>query len=217
MRTPNSMTAETPLTENDRLRALCRQLVRDQDRADDLFRDTVVTTVRDERRRAALHPWLAWVVRHVSAAAIRSEQRRQQREAAIANPGATAPTAAIVDFVELQQHLMRALGELPEAQRDALLLRYFDDLPPPEIAARLRLPVDTAKTHLRCGLATLRERLDAEFGERRSWVSAMLPAVVPAETAGIPVIAAVGVMFTTFALFAVIAMVAALLLGAAAV
>src|SRR5690606_25812636 len=82
-----------------------------------------------------------------------------------------------------QQHVIHAVRELPEAQRDAVLLRYFDDLPPRAIAERLGVPVATVKTRLKRGLAALRERLDAEHGDRRTWVAALLPIVDAVEAA----------------------------------
>ena len=54
-----------------------------------------------------------------------------------------------------------ALAELPEAQRVALALAYFDGLSQSEIAERLGEPLGTIKTRMQLGMKKLRERLKA--------------------------------------------------------
>jgi RNA polymerase sigma-70 factor (ECF subfamily) len=55
-----------------------------------------------------------------------------------------------------------ALADLPPVQREAVLLRYFQDLSLNEIAELLGIPVGTVKSRLSLGLKRLRERLSAE-------------------------------------------------------
>lgn len=54
-----------------------------------------------------------------------------------------------------------ALVELPEAQRIALELAYFEGLSQSEIAERLNEPLGTIKTRMQLGMKKLRERLQA--------------------------------------------------------
>jgi len=54
-----------------------------------------------------------------------------------------------------------ALAELPEAQRVALALAYFEGLSQSEIAERLGEPLGTIKTRMQLGMKKLRERLKA--------------------------------------------------------
>jgi len=54
-----------------------------------------------------------------------------------------------------------ALAELPEAQRVALELAYFEGLSQSEIAARLQEPLGTIKTRMQLGMKKMRDRLQA--------------------------------------------------------
>ena len=54
-----------------------------------------------------------------------------------------------------------ALGALPEAQRQAVVLAYWGGLTAGEIADRAGVPIGTAKSRVRLGL----QRMRAELGE----------------------------------------------------
>ena len=50
-----------------------------------------------------------------------------------------------------------ALGKLPEAQREAIVLAYWGGLTADQIAQRAQVPLGTAKSRIRLGLARLRD------------------------------------------------------------
>ena len=50
-----------------------------------------------------------------------------------------------------------ALGKLPEAQREAIVLAYWGGLTADQIARRAQVPLGTAKSRIRLGLARLRQ------------------------------------------------------------
>ena len=52
------------------------------------------------------------------------------------------------------------LAELPEAQRQALELAYFEGLSQSEIAARVSAPLGTVKTWVRSALLSLRKQME---------------------------------------------------------
>jgi RNA polymerase sigma-70 factor, ECF subfamily len=61
---------------------------------------------------------------------------------------------------ELMDKVQAALAELPEQQREALELAYFEGLTHTEIAERTHEPLGTIKTRLRSALHMLKKRLN---------------------------------------------------------
>jgi RNA polymerase sigma-70 factor (ECF subfamily) len=60
---------------------------------------------------------------------------------------------------EMMSKVKKLLGELPEAQRKALELAYFEGLTHSEIAQRTGQPLGTIKTRLRTALGSLKKAL----------------------------------------------------------
>jgi RNA polymerase sigma-70 factor (ECF subfamily) len=64
-----------------------------------------------------------------------------------------------VEALELQELVATAVSELPEEQREAVILKEYQGLTFPEIAEIQGVPISTVKTRLYRGLSVLRERL----------------------------------------------------------
>ncbi|HJT67677.1 MAG TPA: sigma-70 family RNA polymerase sigma factor, partial [Pyrinomonadaceae bacterium] len=60
---------------------------------------------------------------------------------------------------EQREVVNNALAQLPDEQKQLLLLAYFDGLSQSEIAARVGAPLGTVKTRMRTGMMKLRELL----------------------------------------------------------
>lgn len=82
------------------------------------------------------------------------------REISIRSGGVDPSTGADTAIRSQERSAVRnALGELPEAQRVALELAYFEGLSQSEIAERLGEPLGTIKTRMQLGMKKLRDRL----------------------------------------------------------
>lgn len=63
------------------------------------------------------------------------------------------------DDVFVRERLRKMIANLAPDARAVMLLRYQEDLSPPEIAATLSMPVATVKSHLQRSLALLRQKM----------------------------------------------------------
>jgi len=112
--------------------------------------------------------WLMTLAR--SRALDRIDAVRSRRRTAVGAVSAiveSAPDpAALASSAEDGRLLRRALAEIPAAQREVLLLGYFEGLSQSEIAARLDAPLGTVKSHARLGLTKLRAILRSGWGSR---------------------------------------------------
>jgi RNA polymerase sigma-70 factor (ECF subfamily) len=71
-----------------------------------------------------------------------------------ATPAEHAP-AADADAIAVRA----VLAELPQAEREVLVFRYYADLKVDDIAAELGIPAGTVKSHIHRGLARMHEEL----------------------------------------------------------
>ena len=80
-------------------------------------------------------------------------------------PTAELPDQVVADHAresDTAEVVRRALDRLPQRMRAAVMLRYFDDMTEPEIAAALGISLGTVKSTVSRAVARL--RIDAELG-----------------------------------------------------
>ena len=90
-------------------------------------------------------------------AALRTASARGRR----APPPVDDSPAAAIERGATREAVVEALQQLPEPQREALVLAYWGGLTAGEIADRERVPLGTAKSRIRLGLARLRQECPA--------------------------------------------------------
>ncbi len=168
-------TPETLLEHREWLRAIARGLVRDESAVDEVEQRTWMTVLRNREPVQSVRGWLRRVVHSAAVDEHRSTSRRHAREEAVARPEALPSTEHLVEQAEAQRAVAAAVTKLPEPYRATVLLRYFEELPPRGVAARMGVPVETVRTRLRRAHELLRGDLDREFGDRRAWLVALLP------------------------------------------
>lgn len=141
----------------------------DRPTAEEIVQDVLVAVWKNARsfdpKRGPVKPWLLQIAHYRIANELRSRSRRPRTES---DPEGER-VSALPDHAPDQNEqawseyrgavLRRALDELPPPQRQALGLAFFEDLSHGEIASVLGLPLGTAKSRVRAGLAALRGKL----------------------------------------------------------
>jgi RNA polymerase sigma-70 factor (ECF subfamily) len=69
--------------------------------------------------------------------------------------------AAVLERDDTRESVREALRLLPEPQREALVLAYWGGMTADQIARREHVPLGTAKSRIRLGLARLRQECPA--------------------------------------------------------
>jgi len=173
---PRGIEQAALLAEVSWIRRLAGELVADRELAEDLVQETCVAALEHApREHSKLRQWLAEVLRNALRQHARAQGRRSAREAASARPEALEATDRLVERVALQRELVGAVLALDEPYRTAVLLRFFEELPPRAIAARLDVPIATVQSRLTRALAKLRAELDRTHGPQGAWALLLAP------------------------------------------
>jgi RNA polymerase sigma factor (sigma-70 family) len=108
-------------------------------------------------RRATLTGWLYTSARFAAAKLVRAERRRLNREEEfMREPNDAAPEA---DWEQLRPVLDEVMHQLQETDREAILLRYFENRPFADIGARCGLNENAARMRVERALEKLRSLL----------------------------------------------------------
>lgn len=145
---------------------LILRILHDRQEAEDVLQEAFLQVWRratdfDESRGRAF-TWLVTIARSRALDRLRSlGSRAKLADEVVAHSLGDAAGDAAADALRSEQGVIvrRALAELPEEQRQALFLAYFEGLTQSEIADRLGDPLGTVKTRMRSGLIRLRELL----------------------------------------------------------
>src|SRR5262245_35302808 len=158
---------DTLLHHQHFVRTLAERLLRDPDLADDVSQSTWLTALA-ERPGPTRRPraWLAAVVRHLAFNHLRSERRQAQRQRRAAAPAVAPSAAGVAERVETEQRRVAAVLALSEPMREAILLRFYEGLPPRAIAERLSLGIEAVNARLKRGLKQLCTKLGGEHDSR---------------------------------------------------
>ncbi len=167
------MDPESLLRHRDFLEALARGLLDDDAEAEDVVQETYVAALeRPPEGARSLRAWLARVARNRAVDFVRRRARRRTREARAARRDSSPDPSELAERLHGHRRAVEALLALDPPHRDVLLLRFYEDLPPREIARRLGIPVDTVRTRQRRALERMRASLG---GSRGSGALLLLP------------------------------------------
>lgn len=127
------------------------------------------------RSHPVVSGWLHQTTRFAALRAVRSEQRRQIREQEASRMNdSTDETDRI--WAQLEPHLDEAMGSLGESDRDALILRYFENRSLREVGERIGVTDDAAQKRVSRALEKLRRFFDhRKLGLSTGVIAAALP------------------------------------------
>jgi RNA polymerase sigma-70 factor, ECF subfamily len=162
------------------------RFVGDREVAAEVVQDAFVALWRRARQfdaaSGSLLTWLLAIARHRAIDRLRAEGRRPGRDAVrldaltVDGPGAAASRpdvppeliagpstdpGTVASRRWVQSVVRTGISELPEHERQVILLGYGQDLSQSQIAERLEWPLGTVKSRTRRAMAQLRSRLGA--------------------------------------------------------
>ena len=158
--------------------SLARRILTEETLAQDVVQEVFLSLWRDARRfdagRGTVATYLLSMTHHRAVDVVRREENlRRWRTSDEGLNLAPDPKARVEDEVEASERraeVRAALKELPDAQREALLLAYFGGYTQREVAALVGVPLGTVKTRMAAGMRKLRAALrDAGHQEHQPW------------------------------------------------
>ena len=146
--------------------AVALRIVADREQAEDLVHDAFVTAWQKielfDPARGSLRSWIVTIVRNRAIDRLRGNRPSieigEADERSMLKSGPNPTWDGAVARLGAAQ-LRAAVAELPEAQREAIELAYFEGRTYREIATLTGVPLGTATGRLRLALARLRELL----------------------------------------------------------
>jgi RNA polymerase sigma-70 factor (ECF subfamily) len=149
--------------------ALAYRMVSNREVAEEVIQDAFMSVWRQAATYNAgvgrVRPWLLSIVHHRAIDRMRRVKERQptaQLDEAWMKPADADVFGDVYRGVQ-REHIRRALAQLPDEQRQAIDLAYFNGNTFVEIAEMTDVPVGTVKSRVRLALAKLKSLLDEEL------------------------------------------------------
>jgi len=150
--------------------ALAYRVIGREEDARDVCQETFLRAYRalgGFKGQAKFSSWLYRIALNLCRDWIRRERRTPVAQAPegvdlIELAGETSPSDSVEELVarrEIGRAVARAMADLPEEQRTAIILKEYHGLTFQEIADMLECPLSTVKTRLYQGLSVLRRQL----------------------------------------------------------
>ena len=143
----------------------CLSMLRNPDQARDAAQETAMRFVRDLQKfrgDSKLRTWSLGIATNVC-----RERRRQRKTLALSSENTHADTALgpsqRAQHKEQRDRLLATLGDLPDRQREAVVLRYFEQLSVKDTAIAMDCAPGTVKATLSQAIRSLRKRLGASY------------------------------------------------------
>ena len=146
--------------------ALARRILADDQLAQDVVQEVFLTVWRDASRfdasRGQVATWLLTMTHHKAVDSVRREENLRKRREPDTVLEFREDESRVDDEVWStirRERVRRALGTLPDVQRQALGLAYFGGYTQREIAKLTDTPLGTVKTRMLAGMRRMRDLL----------------------------------------------------------
>jgi RNA polymerase sigma factor (sigma-70 family) len=159
--------------------SLARRILTEETLAQDVVQEVFLSLWRDARRfdagRGTVATYLLSMTHHRAVDVVRREENLRRWRTSDegleleADPGPEARVEEQVEATERRAEVRAALKDLPEAQREALLLAYFGGYTQREVATLVGVPLGTVKTRMAAGMRKMRAALSDAGREEQPW------------------------------------------------
>jgi len=141
---------------------LTRQWVTSHADAEDVVQEAFVRFWKSRERARDSAAYLFACVKTCALDWQRARHRQTRRELAVARSESEPLFAGPLENDERRALVQSALGQLPQEQREVLVMKIWGGLSFPQIAEALHISANTAASRYRYALAKLREQLAEE-------------------------------------------------------
>jgi len=141
---------------------VARGVLRNNADAEDVAQEALLRAYRQFERlrdRGRFRGWLVRIAFRLAIDRARSSKRREVRETLWSQSAPRPSTEDLAATSEFQEHMDRAMDELPEKRRLVVLLAAIEGHSLDEVAEMLGLPVGTVKSRLFLARKQLAEKL----------------------------------------------------------
>lgn len=145
--------------------AIALKVLKDAAEAEEVLQDTFLeiwkSATRYDPERASADRWVATMVRTRAIDRLRKRNARDRmvNAASLVPPVKKPSPEDELTTAQIGVRVRKALAELPNEQRRALELAYFEGLSQSEIASTTATPLGTVKTRMRLAMLKLAESL----------------------------------------------------------
>lgn len=154
-----------------RVRDYINMMVKDRDVAEDIFQETFIKAVRviDEGRYTDNGKFLSWILR-IAHNQVIDHFRAQRQDKAVSESDAGFDMLGTLKFAErtvedsmvsdqIERDVRALVDQLPEEQREVVMMRYFSGLSFKDIAEQTNVSINTALGRMRYALINLRRMI----------------------------------------------------------
>jgi RNA polymerase sigma factor (sigma-70 family) len=146
-------------------------IVRDQDESEDLLQDTFIKAIHKLRsgqynEEGKFLPWILRIAHNMAIDKFRRKKRYPTTTLEDENPEVNSVRFSEDSFEQVkikeETHalLKRLIEQLPDTQREVLVMRHYGELSFQEIADATGVSINTALGRMRYALINLRKRMD---------------------------------------------------------